>query len=205
MQTIDLFKLMNICDYELKINDIIYEYVVLIETYELASKYETWKHISEYGNLSEAFIEKYKDKLDWTYIRLWYRNDSYDLEALIEKYKNKLDWVELCKEYDNITLSFIDKFVDKINWYKLSSNQSLSYSIIDKYNDRLNWYNISYYFNTWGENDDYTIFKEFVNKYKNKIDFDRLCENSYLRNHHDLWLYIRNKYKTEIDDYHNLL
>ena len=38
--------------------------------------------------------------------------------------------------------SFIEKHVDRVNWYGISRNQNLSEAFIKKYADRVNWTNL---------------------------------------------------------------
>ena len=65
--------------------------------------------------LTLAFIEKYKDKLDWLYLSA---NPSLN-PALIEKYIDKLDGIQLSRN-PALTPSLIEKYKDKWNWKLLS-------------------------------------------------------------------------------------
>jgi len=68
-----------------------------------------WEEISKYQKLSEAFIEKYADKVDWTLISKYQKLS----EPFIEKYADKVDWGEI-SEYQELSEPFIEKFEDKL-------------------------------------------------------------------------------------------
>src|SRR5574343_307584 len=70
-----------------------------------------WIDISYHQVLTEAFIDKYKDRVYWGGV-------SY---------------------YAILTESFIKKYKDKIDWDKISYNKTLTESMIDKYSDCINW------------------------------------------------------------------
>ena len=75
----------------------------------------------EYKTLSEKFIDRYVDKLDWMKISK-YQNLS---EQFIEKHADKLNW-NLISEYQNLSEEFIERNADKLDWYKISQYQKLS-------------------------------------------------------------------------------
>ena len=77
-----------------------------------------WETISEYQTLSEAFIEKHKDEVDWDYMSM---NQTLS-EAFIEKYKDEVDWEEISK-YQTLSDAFIDKHKDKVVWKEILKHQ----------------------------------------------------------------------------------
>ncbi len=67
--------------------------------------------------LSEEFIERHADKVNWNYI-------SY---------------------HQKLSEEFIERNVDKVNWEYISIRQKLSEGFIERYADRVDWANISIY------------------------------------------------------------
>jgi hypothetical protein len=74
-----------------------------------------FKNISRYQNLSEEFINQYKDKLEWKNITI----------------------------YQNLSEKFIEKYSKKIIWNFIPIRQTVSYKFIKKNINRFNWINIS--------------------------------------------------------------
>ena len=79
--------------------------------------YNDWCNISVYQILTETFIEKYSDKIQW------YITSAYQI----------------------LSEAFIDKHSDRVNWYNISYNQILSEPIIEKYKDKVVWHYIMLY------------------------------------------------------------
>jgi hypothetical protein len=114
-----------------------------------------WKYISKNSKLSEAFIEKFKDKVNWIYI-------SYNQilsEAFIEKFQDKVNWLNISKR-QILSEAFIDKYYHAVNWDCISSHQILSEAFIDKYYYAVNWENISIY---------QRLSDSMIEKYKHNI------------------------------------
>ena len=75
---------------------------------------DDWYNISGYQKLSEAFIEKYKDKVDWSGI----------------------------SRYQKLSMHFITKYKDKVDWSGISCYRKLSEAFIEKYQDTVDWWGI---------------------------------------------------------------
>ena len=90
--------------------------------------------------LSEPFIEKYKDKVDWTYISMYQKLS----ESFIEKYKDKVDWTYI-SIYQKLSEEFIEKYQNKVYWAYISMFQKLSEEFIEKFQDKVSGYRISEY------------------------------------------------------------
>ena len=99
-------------------------------------------YISQYQKLSEDFIEKFQDKIDFDYISISQKLS----EDFIEKFQDKVDW-EHISIYQNLSESFIEKFQNKVNWNFISEYQNLSEYFIEKFKDKVNWNFISEYQN----------------------------------------------------------
>jgi hypothetical protein len=78
-----------------------------IENYSITDKQWTWLYKNR--NFSEDFIEKFQDKVNWSYIS--------------------------CRQV--LSKEFIDKFQDKVNWFFIAYSQDLSDKFVNKYRDRL--------------------------------------------------------------------
>lgn len=63
-------------------------------------------------------------------------------EAFIEKYSEYLNWTEV-SWYQNLSEDFIEKNIDKISFINISARQKLSVEFIRKHKDKLDWHNIS--------------------------------------------------------------
>jgi len=76
--------------------------------------------VSQYQKLSESFIDKFQDRVDWHYISI----------------------------YQKLSEEFIKKFQGKLNLYYISKYQKLSQAFIKKYNIKIsenNWLYVSEY------------------------------------------------------------
>ena len=124
-----------------------------------------WYLISKYQTLSEEFIEKHKDKV------YWYNISRYQTlsEDFIEKHCDEVDWYRI-SEYqklsedfiEKLSEDFIEKYKDKLNWWYISKYQKLSESFIEKHYDKVDWYNISRY---------QKLSESFIKKYSDKVDW----------------------------------
>jgi len=90
--------------------------------------------------MTESFIEKYQDQVNWIYISEYQKLS----ESFIEKHQDKVDWycISICQK---LSESFIEKHKDKVNWYYISKYQKLSESFIERFRNKLNMYHISMY------------------------------------------------------------
>ena len=111
--------------------------------------------LSSSQQLSEDFIEKYINKVNWGCISQ-YQTLS---EEFIEKHIDKVDW-DWISIYQTLSESFIEKHSDKIHWGCISQYQTLSEEFIGKHKDKVNWVNISQY---------QKLSESFIEKYKNKL------------------------------------
>lgn len=76
-----------------------------------------WCAISQDCKLSERFIRKFQDKINW----------------------------EIISTYQILSEDFIREFQDKVDWDAISSDQRLSENFIREFQDKVNWYYISFY------------------------------------------------------------
>lgn len=94
-----------------------------------------WEQACISQNLSCEFIDKYYIKLRlYLYEIAKYQKLSEDF---MRKHKNDLDW-DLISEYQNLSESFIEEMSDYVNWTWISEKQKLSKEFIVRNSDKLN-------------------------------------------------------------------
>jgi hypothetical protein len=74
--------------------------------------------------LTENFIEKYSDKVDWKFISIFQKLS----ESFMENHSDKIDW-KYISIYQTLSESFIDKYADKLNWYYVPRHQNIKYPL----------------------------------------------------------------------------
>ena len=118
------------------------------------------------NNFIEWYIENSNNKIkndEWKYI------SEYQLLSMefIEKYNNKIDWDKL-----NIHLSeeFIEKWHNKVNWIKICYRQELSMKFIEKWHKKL--CNICWEYISEKSN----LNEEFIEKWNKKIHWKNISE-----------------------------
>ena len=133
--------------FDKNINNFIVDYYSLINNQKLSEefidKYKDkvdWFWVSKYQTLSEKFIEKHSDKIDW----FWVSKYQTLSEGFIEKYKDKIDWFYI-SQYQKLSEEFIEKYCDKVDWDYISKYQKLSEKFIEKYSNKVYWGYISRY------------------------------------------------------------
>ena len=170
----------------------------------------TWEQISrEINMLKSSFVDKYKNKLNWTIVSL--TKDELT-SSFINKYNEFINWDEVCIRghvndfifekffeelytntnfryiFNNTNTSISDILLDKFSlyfdlkiWSVISQYycNNLSFDYIDKYKDKLNWKSLCRRYNN--------INNEFINRfytYKkwNNIYINRLSISNECRN-----------------------
>ena len=141
----------------------------------------SWWRISQYAELTEDFIWKYQDYVDWSSI-FWYQkiNEKFIKKCLEnEKIKDNINWtaIFLKKELNEKNM---EKYICEVDWNRVREalydgepcNDEIIYTRIEiykKYPDKFCWNSISQY--------DY-LDVEFVNEFKNKLDWDVVSKRS---------------------------
>ncbi len=117
-----------------------------------------WYWVSQNQKLSEEFIEKHKDDVYWTNI-----SDAQKLsETFINKHKSNVDWNKILT-YQKLSESFIEKHKDNVDWDYISVYHKLSEEFIEKHKDNVNWFFISLY---------QKLSEVFIEKYNYRFNFD---------------------------------
>ena len=119
--------------------DMIAVYPLLTENF--IARYENnlnWNLISYYqGNLSEDFIRKYQNEYDWLY-GLTHQPVS---ENFIREFSGKLDW-EFISSNQILSENFIRENSYSVDWDKISSCQNISESFIETFEKEIVWCNL---------------------------------------------------------------
>lgn len=116
-------------------------------------KFIDWPRISK-SKMSESFIERFKDNLDWGLLcdNKHFSENFYENE----KYSNYVDWRFLCRNR-NFPEDFYERHLDKVDWDCLSARQDLPESFFERHLDKIEY---TYYLEC-----NPSISEEFKKKY----------------------------------------
>ena len=198
-----------------------YSYINGEKCYELISKYvltdsqlETFFTsldfkpyigiISQHQLLSEEFIKKHKDSLNWDYISVF----QILSEKFIEDNKDKINW-NVIAEYQLLSEPFIEKYKDKLNLDQVSQHQKLSEAFVEKHIKDLNLYKICKF---------QKLSESFIEKYLDKLPLNcilkyQILSEKFFENHVDILdnlnysdnIIFYQNYSNEFAEKHNLL
>jgi hypothetical protein len=155
------------------------------EFIERNSDLVNWRYISEYQKLSEEFIERNKDLVYW-----WHISAKQKLsEEFIEQNKDLVNWYWI-SEYQKLSEEFIERNKDLVDWMNISAFQKLSEEFIERNKDLVYWWHISRY---------QKLSEEFIERNKDLVDwcwiseYQKLSEEFRLKHNLSLpknnWLY----------------
>lgn len=109
-----------------------------------------WDDISLHQNLNADFIKEYKDKLNWNNLCIthmfstYYDNGKCELEDYLD-YLDERCWINISR-YQKLSIKFIDRYADKLNWEALCVFQDISDPLIlEKHEKQINWGNVALY------------------------------------------------------------
>lgn len=122
-----------------------------------------WSCISKYQILSESFMDKYKDKLNWDIMLI----SQAMSENFILSHIEYINW-GLLSTYKKTQLSvdFLLKYKDKLNWDEISATRkSFSNDTLYKIGDVINW-NV---YNSYGHHIDEDIIDKHIQKFDIEI------------------------------------
>jgi len=161
--------------------------------------YLDWYTISEL-NLSEQFIDKYKDKIDWYRYLAYHKVTEEFIEKYVSQWPNLFKWSYVIKtqklteeflekhssEFDgydwnnlwvcqSVSLEFIQKHMDMVNWKRISEYQKLPEWFIEKYSDEVDWHAISI---------SQKLSPEFITRHIDKIT-EEILRNEEFNNYPD--------------------
>ena len=136
-----------------------------IEKYAACLNENSWACISIWQKLSEEFIDRHADKLNWFYISCKQRLS----EKLIEKHKDKVDWVCISGQ-QKLSEDFIRRHATDVDWSRICNHQILSEEFIEEFVDRIPnagvWVLIS-----WGQK----LSEAFIERHKDDLDWCSIC------------------------------
>lgn len=124
--------------------------------------YRFWNTMSEHQVLSEGFIDRYNDKMDWEIISICQVLSM----PFIAKYQNLVVWRHISR-YQKLCESFIEQYCDKVEWDVIFIDQNLSESFIDKHKHRVDWRSVSSYRYLPGE---------FIDRHIHRVDWSNLSK-----------------------------
>ena len=146
-----------------------YKWVPIIPVIKLSEDFLTenskhfsshlWMMICAYQVLSEDFIRKFADKVDWRTIS----SHQEISENFIREFQDKVDWREIsCK---TLSESFIQEFQDKINWNLLMNFHTPSAEFLQKFKSR-------FHLSNWESISRKKLSIESLEKFKDKINWN---------------------------------
>ena len=88
-------------------------------------------------------------------------------EKQLKKYEDKLDWFELSRN-PSLTPALIEKYKDELFLLNLSFNPSLTPALIEKYENKWDWNMLSF---------NLSLTPALIEKYEDKLDWNVLSQN----------------------------
>ena len=123
-----------------------------------------WTNLSSNPNLTETFIETYKDKINFSSLS---KNKNLT-ETIAKKYISKLDFAKLSKN-TNLSNEFFDMNSHRITWDAFSRYNLITCWFYEKHHNSINKYELS-------KNENLT--QEFVKKYLHDINYNILLAHN---------------------------
>lgn len=134
------------------------------EIEEFCEDKEMWAFMSYYQHMSEKFIKKHREEVNWSYIsikgpfsrefiienidKLQLNNylSNYELDEdfirEIEPFLNKEAWYNIFKFW-NHSIDFIREFLPKVNWLALSEDREFSEKELEEFKHDIAWLRIA--------------------------------------------------------------
>lgn len=125
---------------------------------------EMWSFMSYYQRMSEAFINKHKEDVDWKYIsakgpfskdfilkninklqfNIYLSNNEIKEDFLREliPFLTKDAWFNIFKFWDH-TVDFVREFLPKVDWYAYSDMKELTEKEMEEFKDNIAWRRIA--------------------------------------------------------------
>jgi hypothetical protein len=114
-----------------------------------------WDAIQRYQTLSEDFIRDFQDK-----ICIWELTDYEFSDAFIREFHDRITF----HWQDSLSDEIIREFHDEINWSGISEYHTLSEEIIREFKDKVDWYYIS------KNKERNNLSKKFIKEFKGRIN-----------------------------------
>jgi hypothetical protein len=122
-----------------------------------ASRYQLTICFESNLNISESFVEKYIDIINWSTLHKninigysFYRRCNHYrsmiplhkysafLDKATDQYLDKVNWHNICM-IDGMPVSFLEKHLDRVAWGVLSRNDTIPEEFFEKHIDKLSW------------------------------------------------------------------
>uniref|UniRef100_A0A8D9E3B1 Uncharacterized protein n=1 Tax=Cacopsylla melanoneura TaxID=428564 RepID=A0A8D9E3B1_9HEMI len=116
-----------------------------------------WSNISKHFLLTEGFMYRYGEYLDW---KLIFEHQILSQEFLRNNTSKLYKYKEVVSRYQLLSEAMMREFDYLLDWNILSVYQKMSEPFIEQFQDKVNW---EYIF------EHQQLSEEFKNKFKNKI------------------------------------
>jgi hypothetical protein len=99
-----------------------------------------WWRVSKYQRLTEDFIRKFADKLNWDFV------SQYQVlsDDFMREFQESINW-NIISQHKTLSEKFMVDFKDRLVWHKIAKHQYLSEDFIFAFHEKLGWKNISEY------------------------------------------------------------
>lgn len=94
------------------------------------NEWKGWSYISEYEVLTEKFMEKYIDKLDFAKVLKWQELSESFLEKHLLKYSNSNNYWFIISKWQELSEKFIKKYINKLQWKRIKKYQNSAISLL---------------------------------------------------------------------------
>lgn len=132
-----------------------------------------WKNISQYHLLSEEYIKKFQNKVNFWRISQYQKLS----EEFIVEFHDRVNWTCI-SQYQKLSEEFINKFQDKVNWIRISQYQKLSEKFIKEFKTKIfprfilkninqKYYSTQFIVDLKPYFNDYYYFNFYANKIRN--------------------------------------
>ncbi|MDJ1479378.1 hypothetical protein QNI16_02710 [Cytophagaceae bacterium YF14B1] len=170
------------------------QYQILLAYQNLSSEYiekalqainaKVWRSISVNQSLSDDFVRKYQNDIDWNSLSsLSLGNLSMET---IREFEGKINWCQIvmskeltrdffrefkdkiswnCVHERYLTLDFICEFQDYVNWTAVSSQADLPMDFVEEFAHRVHWKIIS---------ESQVLSEEFIRKYQDQVSWNHI-------------------------------
>lgn len=149
-----------------------------IETHKHRTDF--WYYLSFNPYLTEEILETFSEKWRWDMLV-----DFVPLsESFIEKHQNKLDWTEWNSIFrkQKLSLSFVQKYEEQMDFFALSMNPFLTEDILTYYEEQLGWAHVS---------ESVPLSFETVQTFIHRIDLEYLVNNKRISFTKEQWNHLK--------------
>lgn len=94
--------------------------------------------------LSEEFLDKYSDEVEWNHVTKKYEFANKIDEHFVTKYADKVNWNVVSTCSDMLPEEVIEKFSDKLSWNMLSRYRFWDEDEILHFGNKINWGQLSF-------------------------------------------------------------